>query len=106
MSYGLTDKDLALICSAFESHGEIEQVILFGSRAMGNHKRGSDIDLARKGTNVDLQTISALSAKLNEELPLPYRFDVVDYTTIDTPALTKHINEFGKILFKREIQAE
>ena len=102
MAYGLTDKDLDLICLAIESQEEVMEAVLFGSRAMGNHKRGSDIDLAIKGTDVDLRTISSLSARLNEELPLPYQFDVVDYATIDTPALTQHIDEFGKVLFRRE----
>ena len=101
MPYGLTDKDLDLVCSAIEAHLEIEEAILFGSRAMGNHKRGSDVDLAIKGANVGLRTVSALSASLNEELPLPYQFDVVDYAAIDTPALTEHIDELGKTLFRR-----
>jgi predicted nucleotidyltransferase len=106
VAYGLTDKDLDLICSAIESQQEIEEVVLFGSRAMGNHKNGSDVDLAIKGSKVNLRSISGLSATLNEALPLPYRFDVVDYATIDTPALTEHIDQFGKILFQRQKQAE
>ena len=106
MSYGLTNKDLDLICSAIESRHEIQEAVLFGSRAMGNYKRGSDVDLAIKGTHVGLRTVSDLSACLNEKLPLPYQFDVVGYATIDTPALTKHIDTFGKILFQREKQAE
>lgn len=106
MPFGLTDKDIELILSAIQPLEEVEEVLVFGSRAMGNHKNGSDVDLALKGKGVNLRTISGLSATLNEELPLPYQFDVVDYATIDTPALTKHIDQFGAVLFQREKQAE
>jgi len=102
MPFGLTDKDIELIRSAIETVAEIEEVIVFGSRAMGNYKNGSDVDLAIKGSEISLRTVSGLSAKLNDELPLPYQFDVVDYSTINTPALTEHIDTFGRVLFQRE----
>ena len=102
MAFGLTEKDIELICSAIEAHSEIEEVVVFGSRAMGNHKNGSDVDLAVKGNEVPLRTISSLAARLNEEIPLPYEFDVIDYASVDTPALTEHIDSFGKVLFRRE----
>ena len=102
MAFGLTEKDIELIRSAIEAHPEIDEVVLFGSRAMENHKSGSDVDLAVKGNEVSLRIISRLGAQLNEELPLPYQFDVIDYASIDTPALTKHIDSFGKVLFQRE----
>jgi len=104
MTFGLTEKDIELICSAITSHSEIEEVVVFGSRAMGNYKNGSDVDLAVKGNGISLRTISRLGAQLNEELPLPYQFDVIDYTSIDTPALKEHIDSFGKILFQRNTQ--
>jgi predicted nucleotidyltransferase len=101
MAFGLTDKDLLLIRVAIEAHPEIEEVLVFGSRAMGNHKNGSDVDLAIKGNGISLRTISRLAAQLNEELPLPYTFDVVDYALIDTPALKEHIDSRGEVLFQR-----
>ena len=102
MAFGLTEKDIDLIRSAIAAHSEIEEVVVFGSRAMGNHKNGSDVDLAVKGNGVSLRTISRLGAQLNEELPLPYQFDVIDYASIDTPALKERIDFLGKVLFQRE----
>ncbi len=102
MAFGLTEKDIELIRSSIEKYSEISDVVVFGSRAMGNHKNGSDVDLAIKGSGVSLRTISRLSAQLNEELPLPYKFDVIDYASINTPALTDHIDSSGKILFQRD----
>ncbi len=101
MPFGLTVKDIELIKSTIEEQLEIEEVLVFGSRVMGNYKSGSDVDLAIKGTGITLRTVSSLSASLNEELPLPYQFDVIDYASIDTPALTEHIDTLGKILFQR-----
>ena len=104
MPFGLTDKDIEIIRSAIEAHPEIDEVLVFGSRAMGNYKHGSDVDLAIKGTGVSLRIISRLTAQLNDELPLPYEFDVIDYASIDTPALTEHIDSAGKVLFSRKKQ--
>ena len=101
MAFGLTEKDIELIRSTVKEHLEIEEVVVFGSRAMGNHKKGSDVDLAIKGNRVSLRTISRLGTQLNEELPLPYEFDVIDYASIDTPALKEHIDSSGKVLFQR-----
>lgn len=104
MAFGLTKKDVDLIRASIEALPEIEEVVVFGSRAMGNHKKGSDVDLAIKGSGVSLRTVSRLSAQLNEELPLPYKFDVVDYASIDTPALWEHIDSVGAVVFKREVK--
>jgi len=99
MAFGLTEKDIKLIRNVIKMHSEIEEVVVFGSRAMGNYKNGSDVDLAIKGIGVSLRTISRLGAQLNEALPLPYQFDVIDYASIDTPALKNHIDSEGLVLF-------
>lgn len=98
MPFGLSDQDLHSIRAVCREFPQIHAVCIFGSRAMGNHKRGSDVDLALKGT-LDHETVTGFSARLNEELPLPYRFDVVDYHTITRPELRAHIDRHGKILY-------
>lgn len=101
MTYGLTDQDLDHIREAIAKFLEIHQVLLFGSRAKGNYKPGSDIDLAIQGESVTHATIVQLADVLNEESPLPYFFDVIDYTSIDEPKLTEHINRVGVPIFTR-----
>lgn len=93
--FGLTEEQIALIIDAIRRIGGIREVAVFGSRAMGNYKPGSDVDLVIKGKNVSVE----LSLVLNEELPLPYFFDVVHYETLDSDSLIKHIDEFGIQLF-------
>lgn len=95
--YGLTPNDLKMILSVFKKYPDIKQVFIFGSRAMGNFKPGSDIDIAVKG-NVSEEIISLISIELNERLPLPYKFDVLVYSLIENEELKKHIDEYGKCL--------
>ena len=63
--YGLLERDLHYMIKAFVKHPEIDKVILFGSRAMGNYKRSSDVDLAIIGDNVDTRIIAILLDDLN-----------------------------------------
>jgi len=81
-SFGIYDKSFTLIRKSLAEFTEIEKAVIFGSRAMGNHKKGSDIDIAVYGENDNHNTTSSLQGKLNEELPIPYFVDVVNYNSI------------------------
>lgn len=98
MAFGLTDREKKHIERALLKLPEIEKAIVFGSRAMGNNKKGSDVDLAIAGKNITATTVTRLRSKLNEELPLPYFFDVVRYETITNENLKHHIDEHGVVL--------
>jgi uncharacterized protein len=100
MQYGLKDSDLQKIVDSFERFDEITEVVLFGSRAKGNYKTGSDVDLAIKGANISHHIVAQLHDWLNDEVPLPYFFDVVQYETIDEPKLKEHIDRVGVVLFR------
>lgn len=98
MPFGLCDEEIALIHKVFVAFPDIAEVVIFGSRAMDNYKKGSDVDLALKGT-LDDRTVVRVSAQLNEELPLPYLFDVIDYHTITNADLRDHIDRYGQKLY-------
>lgn len=76
---GMTAQDLDLIAQAARQQPETERRLLFGSRAKGQHRKGSDVDLAVQGDRVTDDSITTLADQLNEVRPLPYLFDVVDY---------------------------
>lgn len=95
MNFGLPEKSYQLMLTALRQFPEIERVEIFGSRAMGNYKPGSDVDLVLKGDRVTAHTTMELSRRLNEQLPLPYHFDVVNYHDITESALKKHIDDYG-----------
>lgn len=95
MKYGLIERDFICINEAIREFPEITEVILFGSRAKGNYKIGSDVDLAIKGDLVTYEITARFADCLNEEKPLPYSFDVVHYEAIAEPKLKEHIDRVG-----------
>ena len=100
MTLGLSGKELGAITLVFKKFPGIQEAVLFGSRAMGTFKPGSDVDIALKG-RITLQDVAHVKALLEEESPMPYLFDVVDYGTIETPAFKEHIDKHGKSIYKR-----
>lgn len=93
----LTPAELALLNDVFRRHPEITAVRLFGSRAKGTHAPHSDIDLAVWGEVNALQA-EALAAEL-DELPLPYRYDVKPFASIELRSLREHIERVGLPLY-------
>lgn len=98
--YGLPPNVLKLLQDYFINHPHIEKVLVYGSRAMGREKPGSDIDLAIV-TKGDRDISGAVQADL-EELPTPYLFDIIDYQRISNKSLREHIDRVGKILFSNK----
>ncbi len=93
--FGLLQKNIRAIKKAINDCPEIERAIVFGSRAMGNYKKGSDIDIAISGKKVNSKTVLRLSENLNEISPLPYFFDIIHYEKILNTVLKKRIDEIG-----------
>lgn len=102
MNFGLKDSDLDYIKKVLGKFPEIEKAVIFGSRAKGNYKPGSDVDIAIYGEKIDFDVVSALHAMLEDEGPLPYYFDIVDYTHLTHEELKEHIDRVGKVIFERE----
>ena len=101
MQFGLSDQDLTYITAVIEAFAEVKKAVIFGSRAKGNYKQGSDIDIAVLGDEVSFNTIAQLHSRLEEEGPLPYFFDIVDYTHCEHKELIEHIDRVGKTIFER-----
>lgn len=76
-------------------------MIIFGSRALGNYKKGSDVDITISGQDITNETIYRLDDLLNEEYPLPYFFDLLHYEQINNENLKNHIDTFGKELYRK-----
>lgn len=100
MPYGLNDKTIAKIISVFAAWQEIDKVILYGSRAKGNYRPGSDIDLTLVG---DALTHSHLLKIANEldDLLLPYKIDLSLMRQIEDADLIEHITRVGLVFFER-----
>ena len=101
-STGLREADITCIRAALARFPEVRKAVLFGSRARGDFKRGSYVDLAIWG---DEQTLlmkarRELGAWLNEESPMPYFFDVLDYNQVTDEALRGEIQRHCIVLYE------
>lgn len=99
---GLTKEDIYNIKSVFSNYPQIEEALLYGSRAMGNYKPASDIDISLIGDEIDLSLINQIEFDL-DDLMLPYKFDLSIYHEIKNPEFLDHINRVGKNIYKRKI---
>lgn len=77
----------------FESQS-VQDAVLFGSRAKGNYKKFSDIDICLTGENVPHGDIVRIINKL-EDSSLPYTVDVICYSAISNSELKDHIKRVG-----------
>lgn len=97
---GLTKEDIESIRAVLSKYHQIEKVLIYGSRAMGNYKPASDIDLTLFGNNIDLSLQTQIEFEL-DDLLLPYKFDVSVYERISNPEFIDHINRVGKVFYQR-----
>ncbi len=104
--FGLKEKELDFILSAFRQIPEVDSAVVFGSRAIGNYKPASDVDIAIWGDNISRRTMVRLTNILEEELPLPYHFDIIDYKSVTNNELKKHIDCYGKVVYRRRGRSE
>lgn len=100
-AFGISEKSHDLILSVFKRYPQVESVIIFGSRAKGNFSQGSDIDLAIKGKSCSAELALELSGIFNEEIPVPYSVDIVDYNSLDSIDLKAHIDRVGLEFYSR-----
>jgi predicted nucleotidyltransferase len=99
---GLTDRVRNEICSVIRSIPVIEEVILYGSRAKGNYRKGSDIDITLIGASLSLNNAVYPLMDALDELYLPYSFDISIFEHIENKALIDHILRVGKKIYKKQ----
>ena|ERR1022692_4200191 len=104
--FGISDKSYNILIDALRRFPEVKEVIIFGSRAKGNYKNGSDIDLAIKGNDSSPLLAMNINGYLNETLPTPYFVDVVDYNSLTNIDLKSHIDRVGLLFYKIENRKE
>lgn len=100
MKFGLTQKTIDKISSVFENYSEIVEVIIYGSRAKGNFREGSDIDLTLKGINISNNILSKINQQI-DDLNTPYLYDISIFEKLESLEFIEHINKVGKTLYKK-----
>lgn len=100
MKHGLPDQTVETIGSVFVTFPEVERAVLYGSRAKGNYKPGSDIDLTLFGANLT-QSLCATIADALDDLLLPYSIDLSVFAELQHPELQAHIERVGVVFYQR-----
>ena len=100
MSYGLTDIELRKLIGAITESPEVEEIILYGSRARGNYRRYSDIDLTLTGESLERRTLYRILERI-ADLLLPYEIDLSIKSELDYQPLLDEINTEGITIYKR-----
>ncbi len=98
--FGLIKRDIDSMNELFKKYPQIEEAVIFGSRAKGNYKNGSDVDIALKG-EITYELVRKIFSWLNNESPTPYYYDILDYNNISNQDLTEHIDRVGKPIYKK-----
>jgi len=98
-NFGLPDRTVNELLEYFKSKPEIEKVMIYGSRAKGTFRNGSDIDFAI-WTDDDANSYKILWEL--EELPTPYKFDVTNYNTLTHEGMKQSIDTDGKLFYLRD----
>jgi len=101
MKHGLTDRAIAEIQAVLAQFPDVERAVLYGSRAKGNHRPGSDIDLTLIGAGLTSKILGQIQGEL-EDGYLPYSFDVSLLDQITQPDLIEHIRRVGVVFYEKK----
>ena len=101
MNHGLTDGTVAQIHEVLAHFPEVEKAVLYGSRAKGNYKPGSDVDLTLVGAEVTSKILGQIRGELEDGL-LPYTFDVSILSQITQADLLDHIRRVGVVFYEKK----
>jgi type I restriction enzyme S subunit len=93
MKFGLQEKNIEAITAIFKKYSPIDSAVLYGSRAKGNFRPNSDIDLTLKG-ELDLTVLMKIETEL-DDLLLPYKIDLSIFHKLKNQDLIEHINRVG-----------
>ena len=99
-SMGLSAATLEQICTTLARFPQVEKGVLYGSRAKGNFKPGSDIDLTLRGDGLTMSLLGNIDMAL-DDLLLPYEIDLSIYKQLDHAELLAYIDRVGRVIYQR-----
>lgn len=105
MEFGLKDYILDKIRNVFSKYKQVEKVLIYGSRAKGNYKPGSDIDLTLMGEGLDRTILNRIDDDL-DDLLLPYSFDLSILKEVTNKDFLAHVNRVGVVFYERKTMAQ
>jgi predicted nucleotidyltransferase len=101
MRYGLPDNAVQQILTVLKKYEQVDRAILYGSRAKGNYKNGSDIDLTLCGNEKLTLNIVYRILEDIDDLFLPYKIDLSIYRELQDPNIIEHIQRVGILFYEK-----
>ena len=99
MTSGLPDSAVGALQRVFKRYPQIDRAILYGSRAKGNFRTGSDIDLCLEGSTLTMSILYRIENEI-DDLLLPYKIDVSIDHYIQHTDLKEHIARVGTVFYE------
>lgn len=99
--HGLAPQTVERIQGVLAHFPEVARAVLFGSRAKGTARSGSDIDLALYGEGLDWRVLGRIEDEL-DDLLLPYTFSLLRHDTRTDSEVAAHIARVGVPFYRRE----
>lgn len=99
MPFGLATETISTITQTIAINPAIQRIGLFGSRALGRHKSGSDIDIVIWDSGLKMKDLLEISLRI-DKLELPYKVDIIQFGKVTNPELVDHICRVGVVLFE------
>lgn len=100
MNFGLNDSTIEKFHAVFRRYSEVEEVVIYGSRAKGNYRTGSDIDITVKGQGLNRKIMGNIWQDI-EDQNFPYKVDLSDFKALNAPSLSEHIERVGKVFYRK-----
>lgn len=98
--FGLKESEILALKDILASFPEVEEAVIYGSRARGTNRRSSDIDMTLKGDDLTYLQLALIDSKI-DDLLMPYFVDISLYRMLNDIDLLESINREGKIFYCR-----
>jgi len=100
MNNGISQESSTKLINLFKKTNNLTEVKLYGSRALGTYKEGSDIDISIMDNEFSTDDLLQLSNNI-DDLLIPYKVDISIFKKLDNVDLIKHINNHGVTFYKK-----
>jgi len=98
--FGLPESTVVKMNEVFSHYSNIDKVVVYGSRAKGNFRPGSDIDLTLFSDQFSEEDLNRLKQDL-DDLNTPYLIDLSIFSNLSSPELIDHIERVGQIFYRK-----
>lgn len=99
--FGLKETTIEKLCGVFAKYPQVDKAVIYGSRAKGNYKNGSDIDLTLRGDDLTTDILYKMLEEI-DDLLLPYTIDLSIFHALSDPDFIDHIQRVGITFYEKE----